>query len=91
MSLAYGGQPLEVTLEIGKGTDGTLGGSIYADQVPAIALNSVSVTGKRVQATLTSPDGSAVTLDFTVDGADLKGSWRSSNGDGSPLSGRKLP
>ncbi|MDA1081126.1 MAG: hypothetical protein O2973_05510 [Gemmatimonadetes bacterium] len=91
VSLAYGGQPVGVTLEIAKQADGSLGGAIYADQVPAVPLTSVTVTGNRVQASLVTPDGANATLDFTIEGAALKGKWSASNGDGSEISGTKLP
>lgn len=91
VALTYGGQPLSVTLQFTKRDDGSFTGAIYADQVPAIPLNAVTVSGKRVQATLTSPEGAAVTLDLTIEGDAVSGSWRASNGDGSALSGRRIP
>ena len=92
VSLTYGGAPLTLTLQIAKRSDGTFGGAIVVDQAPQpIPLNTVAVSGKRVQATLSSPDGSEVTMDFTIEGDDLSGTWRASSGDGSPISGRKIP
>lgn len=49
------------------------------------------MTGKRVQATLSSPDGSEVTLDLVIEGDDVSGSWKASSGDGSPVFGKKIP
>lgn len=91
VSLVYAGQPVDVTLEIVRRADGQLGGSLYADQTPPIPLMTVTVTGQRVQATLPTPDGSSAALDFTLDGAVLAGNWSSASGDGSKISGRKLP
>lgn len=91
VSLLYGGQPVDVTLEIVKLPDGQFGGAVYAPETPAVPLASVTVTGQRVQATLTTPDGSGATLDFTLDGAALSGTWSAASGDGSRISGRKLP
>ena len=92
VSLTYGGQPLTVTLQMGKRADGTYGGAISVDQVPdPIPLTTVSVSGNRVLAGLNSPDGSAVTLEFTIAGDDLSGSYRASSGDGSPISGKRIP
>lgn len=91
VSLMYGGQPVDVTLEIVKRPDGLFGGAVYADQTPAIPLVSVTVTGQRVQAALSTPDGSGATLDFTLDGPALAGTWSAASGDGSKISGRKLP
>lgn len=89
VSIAYGGQPIDLTLSLGKKDDGTMGGSIYVEQAGTIPFGDMTVDGKRVKASLTSPDGSAVTMDFTIEGAELTGTWSSSNGDGSAMRGRK--
>ena len=92
VSITYGGMPLVLTLQLGKQADGSFGGAIVVDQVPQpIPLNTVAVTGKRVVATLSSPDGSEVTMDFTIEGNDLTGTYRASSGDGSPIAGKKIP
>ena len=91
VSLVYGGQPLAITLELAKRSDGTLGGTIYVEQTPPLPLSSVTVSGNRVQVGLTDPSGVQVTLDFTVEGAELKGTWASASGDGSPIVGRRIP
>ena len=91
VSLLFGGQAVDVTLEIVKRPDGQLGGAVYADQTPPIPLVSVTVSGQRVQASLTTPDGSGAMLDFTLDGDELAGTWSAASGDGSKISGRKLP
>ncbi len=91
VSLTYGGQPVSFTLELARQADGTYTGTIYVEQTPPIPLANITVNAKRVLASLTTPDGSTATMDFTIDGADVTGSWRGSNGDGSQLSGRKIP
>ena len=92
VSLTYGGMPLVLTLQLGKQADGSFSGAIVVDQVPQpIPLNTVAVTGKRVVATLSSPDGSEVTMDFTIEGNDLTGTYRASSGDGSAIAGKKIP
>lgn len=90
VAIAYGGQPMEFVLSMVRDEQGKVGGSIYIDQFGTIAFNSVVVEGKHVTASLGSPDGSTVSMDFTVDAGELAGSWRSSNGDGSAIRGRKL-
>lgn len=89
--LTYGGMPISITIYLAKRDDGSWGGSITADQVPALPLFNITVSGKKVTASMTSPDGAAVTMEFTIDGANLAGSWRASTGDGSPISGKKNP
>jgi hypothetical protein len=91
VQLTYGGMPISVTLYLAKRDDGTWGGSITADQVPAMQLSNITLTGKKLSASMTSPDGAAVTMEFTIDGVDLTGSWRGANGDGSPMVGKKTP
>lgn len=91
VALTYGGQPLSITVQFTRRDDGSLAGAVYADQVPSIPLSAITVSGKRVQASLTTPDGAAVVLDLTIDGDAVSGSWRASNGDGSQLSGRRIP
>lgn len=91
VNLTYGGMPISVTLWMGKADTGAWTGSITADGVPTITLGDITLSGKKVTATMTSPDGVGVTLEFMIEGADLTGSWRGSNGDGSPMTGKKLP
>lgn len=91
VQLTYGGMPINLTLYLAKRDDGSWGGSITADQVPTIPLANVTLSGKTVTASLTSPDGAGVTMEFTIEGADLTGSWRGTNGDGSAMTGKKLP
>ncbi len=91
VSLSYGGQPIDATLYLGKREDGTWGGSLYVEMAGTIPFNSLTVKENVVQATLSSPDGSVVSMEFKVEGVDLTGAWRSSGGDGSQVRGRKLP
>ena len=92
VTLTYGGMPLAVTLQLNKRPDGTFAGAIVVDQVPEpIVFHTVTVTGTRVHAGLTSPDGSAVTLDFTITGDELTGTYQASSGDGSALNGKRIP
>lgn len=91
VSLSYGGQPLDLTLQLGKRPDGTWGGSVYVEQAGTIPFRAVMVDGNAVQASLNSPDGAQVSMEFRIEKSDLSGAWTSSNGDGSPLRGRRLP
>jgi hypothetical protein len=91
-SLTYGGQPINVYLQLWKKEDGSgYAGSLSAEGIPTIPLSSIKVSGKTVTANLASPDGSAVTMEFAIDGNTLAGSWRSSAGDGSAISGKRAP
>jgi hypothetical protein len=90
ISLSYGGQALGATLTVTQKDDGTYAGSLYVEQAGTIPFNTVSVSGNKVQASLSSPDGSNVGIEYTVEGDALSGSWRSSAGDGSQISGRRI-
>ncbi|HVZ50001.1 MAG TPA: hypothetical protein VG916_14535, partial [Gemmatimonadaceae bacterium] len=90
VSIAYGGQPLEITLSLARKDDGTMAGSIYVEQAGTIPFNTVNVDGKHVTASLSSPDGANVTMDFTIDAGTLTGNWSSSAGDGSAMRGKKI-
>ena len=92
VGLTYGGQALTIYLQLWKKEDGSgYTGSISAEQVPTIPLSNVVVSGKRVTGNLQSPDGSAITMEFTIDGDTLTGAWRSNAGDGSNMSGKRAP
>jgi hypothetical protein len=92
VALSYGGQPLNIYLQMWKRTDGSgYSGSISAEGVPTITLNAVTVKGSAVTATLSAPDGAAITMDFTISGNDLSGSWKSNTGDGSQMTGKRAP
>ena len=90
VSLVYQGQPITVTLYFGKAEGGGWAGSMSAEGIPTIPLSDVTVKGKTVTASMVSPDGAAVAMGFTIDGADLSGSWKSAT-DGSAMTGKKLP
>ncbi len=90
VSLAYQGQPITVTLYLAKAEGSDLTGSMSAEGIPTIPLSSVTVKGKTVTAGMMSPDGAAVAMEFTIEGSDLTGSWKSAT-DGSPMTGKKLP
>ena len=92
VGLTYGGQALSIYLQLWKKEDGSgYTGSISAEQVPTIPLANVAVSGKKVTANLQSPDGSAITMEFTIDGDAVDGSWRSNSGDGSNITGKRAP
>jgi hypothetical protein len=93
VGLTYGGQALTTYLQIWKKEDGTgYAGRITAEGVPTpLPLMNIVVAGKKVTAALNAPDGAAITMEFTIDGDDLSGSWRSNTGDGSGMQGKRAP
>ncbi|MBM4194399.1 MAG: hypothetical protein FJ202_08490 [Gemmatimonadetes bacterium] len=91
VDVSYGGQALNVLMSLFKREDGTYGGSVLADQPPEIPLANLKVEGAKVTATMPTPDGVTVTMEFTVTGDELTGTWKGSNGDGSTIKGRRIP
>jgi hypothetical protein len=93
VALTYGGAPISLYVELWKKEDGSgYAGQIKAEQVPTpLPLLNIAVAGKKVTANLNSPDGSAITLEFEIDGDNVSGSWRSNSGDGSAIRGKRAP
>jgi hypothetical protein len=93
VGLTYGGQPLNIYLQMWKKEDGSgFAGQISAEAVPTpIPLINIVVAGKKVTGSLNSPDGSAITMEFTIEGDNVSGAWRSNTGDGSPMLGKRAP
>jgi hypothetical protein len=93
VGLTYGGQPTNVYLQLWSKEDGSgYAGQITAEGVPTpIPLMNIKIAGKKVTGNLNSPDGSAITMEFTIDGDTLNGAWRSGSGDGSAMSGKRAP
>jgi hypothetical protein len=93
VGLTYGGQAITVYLQLWKKEDGNgYSGQLTAEGVPTpIPLMNIAVAGKKVTANLNSPDGSAISMEFTIDGDNVNGSWRSGSGDGSAMTGKRAP
>ena len=90
VGLTYQGQAITVTLQLAKDGSGAWTGRILPDQVPPIPLYDVRRTGDTFTASLTSPDGAAVALEFTITGDDVNGQFKSASGDGSPMTGKRI-
>ena len=84
------GNAMTTTTRIDKKADGTYTGTVNGDVIPALPVNSVTVTGNRVKLSVTAPDGSEAIIDMMVKGEDITGSWSMAN-DGSAITGKKTP
>lgn len=90
LSIAVQGSAMGAVAKIEKAADGTLGGTVSTDAYGSFAINSVKVSGKAVTLSITTSDGSPVTISLTIDGDQVTGEWSMSN-DGSKVTGKKLP
>ena len=91
LNLTAQGNQISVTLLIARRQDGTIGGSITSDVLPeALPVNSVEVSGKTMKVYVTGPNSASVVLNMILDGDIVSGDW-SMGGDGSAISGKKLP
>jgi hypothetical protein len=84
------GNSLTTTTRIDKNADGTYGGTVTAEGIPPLPVNSVTVAGNKIRVSITAPDGSEAVISMVLTGDDITGSW-SMSGDGSSLTGKKSP
>jgi hypothetical protein len=84
------GNAMTLIHKIEKKADGTFGGSVTGEGIPALPINSVKVTGKTMRVSVTAPDGTEAIMTMVLDGDQVTGEW-SMNGDGSKLTGKKQP
>lgn len=80
------GQEVPGTINI-IARDGVYGGVITTSMLPDMPISGVSVAGSKVTVSADSPNGAA-TIEFTLTGQELAGSW-SLGGDSGPVTGRK--
>ena len=60
------------------------------DPVVVAADPDVRRAGDTFTASLTSPDGAAVVMEFTITGDDVNGQFKAASGDGSPMTGKRI-
>jgi hypothetical protein len=88
--ITAGGNSMTTTTRIDKKADGTYTGTVTADGIPVLPVNTVTVTGNKIHLSITGPDGGEAIIDMVLVGDDITGSW-SMAGDGSRLTGKKSP
>ena len=90
MSNLVQGNPITSNVTIARKTDGTLGGTLATEAYGVFEFTSVKVSGKTIALAFAAPDGSAVSMTLALDGDQVTGEW-SMGGDGSKVTGKKLP
>jgi hypothetical protein len=82
-----GGQGLAVELQLVKTPDGGYGGSMTS-QMGETPITKAMLTGTKLEASFTAPDGGGGTMTLNFDGTKVTGTW-SASGMSSTLSGAR--
>jgi hypothetical protein len=89
VNLTAQGSPMTLTAKIDKRREGW-GGQVTGEGVPLLPVKSVTVKGNTMKVVVTAPDGTDAIINIILTGTDISGDW-SMTGDGSKISGKKLP
>jgi hypothetical protein len=89
VNLTAQGSPMMLTAKIDKRREGW-GGQVTGDGVPLLPVKSVTVRGNTMRIVVTAPDGTDAIINIILTGTDITGDW-SMAGDGSKVTGKKLP
>jgi hypothetical protein len=90
IDLPMQGNTLALTTKIEKKADGTYGGTVNAEGIPELPINSVKVTGKSIRVSIAVPDGSEAVMTLVLDGNQVSGEVTQS-GQSTGVTGKKLP
>ena len=89
LALVAQGQAMQVTLEVSKKEDGSLGGVITSEAFPPVPITKATLEGKTLTMTFTAPTNDAGTMVLVIDGDAANGEW-SMAGDGSKVTGKRI-
>ena len=89
VNLTAQGSPMTLTAKIDKRSNGW-GGQVTGEGVPLLPVKSVTVKGNTMKVVVTAPDGTDAIINIILTGSDISGDW-SMTGDGSKITGKKLP
>lgn len=90
MALTAQGQPFDMTLELRLLNGAEYGGTLTSQAFGSIPLTKATLTGNTMSMTLLAPTGDGAVMNIVFDGDTFSGEW-SMPGDGSRVSGRRLP
>jgi hypothetical protein len=90
MALTAQGQAFDMTLELRVLNGAEYGGTITSQAFPPIPLTKATLSGNSMRMTLVAPTGDEATMTIVFDGDTFSGEW-SMPGDGSRVSGRRIP
>lgn len=90
VALTAQGQAIEATLELRHLSGAEYGGGITSAVFPPIAVSKATLMGNVMRVTFVAPTGDEASMSLTFEGDTFTGEW-SMPGDGSRLSGRRIP
>lgn len=90
VALTAQGQPFDFVMELRQVNGAEYGGVVSSQMFPPMNINKATLTGNRMKVSVTAPTGDAASFDIVFEGDTFSGDW-SMPGDGSKVSGRRLP
>lgn len=90
LTIVVQGTAMGSTVKIEKKADATLGGSVATQAYGTFPIEAVKVSGRTMTISLSSQDGSPISISLTLEGDQVTGEWSMAN-DGSKITGKKLP
>lgn len=90
VALTAQGQALEATLELRQLNGAEYGGNITSAMFPPVAISKATLMGTVMRVTFVAPTGDEASMSLTFEGDTFTGEW-AMPGDGSRLSGRRIP
>jgi hypothetical protein len=90
VALVAQGQTLDFVLELRRISGDEFGGVVTNPDFPPMNVNKATLTGNRMKMSVTAPTGDEATFDIVFEGDVFTGDW-AMPGDGSKVSGRRIP
>ena len=90
LTIVVQGTAMGSTVKIEKKADATLGGSVATQAYGTFPIEAVKVSGRTMTISLSSQDGSPISISLPLEGDQVTGEWSMAN-DGSKITGKKLP
>jgi hypothetical protein len=90
IALTAQGQAFDFVMDLTHVSGDDFQGTIRSDAFPPMATNSAKRSGNTMMIKVTAPTGDEATFNIVFDGDTFSGEW-SMPGDGSRVSGRRIP
>lgn len=90
VALTAQGQPFDFIMELRQLEGNQYGGVVSSQMFPPMNINRATLSGNTMRISVTAPTGDEANFNITFEGDTFVGNW-SMPGDGSPVSGRRIP
>ena len=90
VSLVAQGQMFDFEMNLAAAGNGTYTGTVTSQAFPPMPVTGATLIGNRLKFTVVAPTGDNATFDLLIEGDNLSGDW-AMPGDGSKVSGRRIP